>query len=184
MPGLVIHIAIATEYIKKNKEKIKNQQDFIKGSIAPDVNQEFTEILKHKSKSHYGRWGKSIVKTNIDRFLEDKNVNINSDYWKGYFIHLLSDYYFYSIDFKEEFKFKIKNNDTFYNDYDNLNKTLLKRYNIITINKHLNKYMRISDNKLKYLDEDKIIRFIEKISSFDLQEKIKIIKENKMEGLK
>ena len=37
MPSLTIHIAIAKEYYKKNKLKIDNYDDFISGTIAPDI---------------------------------------------------------------------------------------------------------------------------------------------------
>lgn len=36
MPGFTIHIAVAKEYIKKHKDEIKNEEEFIKGIIDPD----------------------------------------------------------------------------------------------------------------------------------------------------
>ena len=36
MPGFVIHLATANEYIRKHPNEIKNKADFINGSIAPD----------------------------------------------------------------------------------------------------------------------------------------------------
>ena len=43
MAGYVIHLAIGKEYAKKNR--VKNESDIIRGSIAPD--------LKDKKQSHY-----------------------------------------------------------------------------------------------------------------------------------
>ena len=104
MPGFTIHLAIGEQYIKKHKEEIKNKKEFIKGIIAPDLNEKMTDIEKNKSKSHYGKWEEYSATTNIEQFLKDKNVNVNEDYWKGYFLHLLTDYYFYNIDFLKESK--------------------------------------------------------------------------------
>ncbi len=185
MPGFTIHLAIGKRYMEKHKNEIFDTQDFIKGIIAPDLNENFTEIEKEKSKSHYGKWGKDLTITEIDKFLEDKKVNINLDYWKGYFMHLLTDYYFYNIDFKSEHEQIIKNNDNFYYDYDCLNKKLNEKYqtDIYKI-KPIEEYMYIVNNKPKYLKSEKVESFIEKISSLNIENEVEIIKENGMGGLK
>ena len=46
MPGYVVHIAIAQEYLKKHN--MKYSKDFIMGSVAPD-------FTSDKSKTHYGK---------------------------------------------------------------------------------------------------------------------------------
>ncbi len=190
MAGFTIHLAIGTQYIKKHKNEIKNENEFIKGIVAPDLNKEMLDIEKDKSKSHYGRWGEGNSITKINNFLDDNNVNIEEDYWKGYFLHLLSDHYFYNIDFNDELKQIITNKDNFYRDYDCLNEGLRKKYsnidNIIDdyeLNS-IKKYMSILSEEPKYLKLDKIISFIEKISSLDIETEVKIIKEKGMEGLK
>ena len=183
MPGFVIHIAIAKQYIKKHKNEIKDEKEFIKGIIKPDLNEEFTEVIKNKSTTHYGAWGNYEITTNIDQFLKDEKVDIKNDYWKGYLLHLLSDHYFYNIDFNEEMKQIIENNDKFYYDYDCLNKTLINKYEIEQM-QNIKKYMNFFDGEPKYLKIDRIIRFIEKISDFNIEEQIKIIEEKGMEGLK
>ena len=54
MPGYVIHIAIAQEYLKKHLKK-EEKEEFINGVIAPD-------LTKIKSETHYG---KSPAYTNL-----------------------------------------------------------------------------------------------------------------------
>ena len=186
MAGFTIHLAIGEQYIEKHKNEIKNEKEFIKGVIAPDLNKKMTDIEKDKSKTHYGKWGNGDSTTNINQFLLDKNVDIKKDYWKGYFLHLLTDYYFYHIDFNRENEQALKNKETFYYDYDCLNKELRKKY--LQIDKYelnsIKKYMNILQEEPKYLKIDKVINFIDKISNFDIDTEIKIIKENGMEGLK
>lgn len=182
MPGVTIHIAIAKSYIKKHKSEIKDEQEFINGSIAPDLDETMMQSAKDKNITHYGKWGILPVQTNIDKFLEDPIVDINKDYYKGYLLHLLTDLYFYNKIFKEEcFEMK-KNNDKLYYDYDCLNGILIEKYKI-DILENIKRNMCIIDGSPKYLDKDKIINFIEEISSLNLKDIIKIVKEKGMEGL-
>ena len=72
MPGFTIHLAVGKRYIEKHKKQIKNENDFMKGTIAPDLDKDFSQIEKNKSKSHYGKWGQGNLITNIDEFLAYK----------------------------------------------------------------------------------------------------------------
>lgn len=58
MPGFTIHMAIAKQYTKKYNSEIKNEDEFIKGAIAPDMNENLDGPAEDKSKTHYGKWGK------------------------------------------------------------------------------------------------------------------------------
>lgn len=182
MPGFTIHIAIAKQYVNKHKNKIINEEEFIKGVIAPDLDETMSEISKNKNKSHYGAWYILPVETNIDIFLKDSSVDINKDYWKGYLLHLLTDFYFYNKTFLNECLEIKKNNDNIYYDYDCLNKDLIEQYQIILL-KNIEKYINFIDSKPKYLNKYKIINFIEQISNLNLDDQIKIILEKGMAGL-
>ena len=182
MPGFTIHIATAKQYIKKHKLEIKNEEEFIKGVIAPDLNKELDGPPEDKSKTHYGKWGKYEVTTYIEQFLNDANVDISKDFWKGYFLHLLTDHYFYKKYFKKEHDEIVKNNDRFYYDYDCLNKSLIERYKI-NVFENIKKYMNIYQAEPKYLKQSKVIDFIDIISNMNIQEKVDLIKQKGMEGL-
>ena len=183
MPGFTIHIAVAKQYILKHKLEIKNEKEFIKGVLAPDMNEEMNNIAENKSKTHYGEWGNYRVTTNIDEFLNDSKIDMEQDYWKGYFLHLLTDYYFYNKHFQKELEEIAKNHDKFYHDYDCLNKALKEKYNI-EILENIKKYMNIYNNEEpKYLKESNLIDFIEEISNMNIQDKIETIKQDGMEGL-
>ena len=182
MPGFTIHIAIAKQYIKKHKLEIKDEKEFIKGVIAPDMNEKLDGPSEDKSKSHYGKWGKYEVTTNIDEFLNDSQINIKEDFWKGYFLHLLSDHYFYNKYFIEEHKEIIKNNDRFYDDYDCLNKDLIEEYQIEVLD-NIKNFMNFYDRQPKYLKMAKVMDFIDLISNMNIDEEIDKIKQKGMEGL-
>ena len=83
MASLIIHLYVAQEYLKKHTE-ILNKEDFLKGSLAPDLE-------KEKVKAHYG---KVTAKPILKDYLMDNGIN--NDFDKGYFIHLLTDLLFYN----------------------------------------------------------------------------------------
>ena len=111
MPGFVIHLAIAQEYLKKHKKDFS--EDFILGSIEPD-------FTSDKSKSHFG---KSPAYTSLSNYL--KHNKPISDFDKGYFLHLVTDYLFYNY-YVENFK-----KPQIYDDYDFTNQFLINKYNVL-----------------------------------------------------
>lgn len=185
MAHVSIHEVIAKLYMKKHKNEIKDEVEFIKGSIAPDLTEDLTERLQniYKHKTHYGRWSNGETETNIDKFLEDNNVNINEDYWKGYFVHLLTDHYFYNKCFVKEFEEMKKNKGSFRVDCDYIFKDILNKYNL-NLSEYTSKYINIQKGEPQYLKLDKIIDFMEQISDMNIQENIEIIKQRGMDGLK
>ena len=184
MPGYTIHIAIAKRYMEKHKGEIENEQQFINGVIAPDMNEKLDAPSENKSLTHYGKWGKYEVTTFINDFINDSKVNMKQDYWKGYFLHLLTDHYFYNYDkyFRKEHQEMILNNDRFYYDYDCLNRSLIERFKVPVFD-NVKQFMNFFDAEPKYLKESKVIDFIEDISNMNIKEKAEIIGQNGMEGL-
>ena len=150
MPGYVIHIAIANEYIKKHKIIEKNEE-FINGVIAPDLTDD-------KSKTHYG---KSPAYTGLKSFLE--NNEINNIFNKGCFLHLITDYLFYNyyLDFYDK--------KQMYHDYDVLNESLIKKYKVI-LPDHIKDKVFYIEGKTKILDFKLASKIIDEISSMNLEE--------------
>lgn len=157
MPGYVIHLAIAKEYIKKHK--IEDRLEFLKGSIAPDGNQ-------NKVLSHYSIHGTSSG-SNLYLFLQ-KN-KLDNDYNKGYFLHLLSDLLFYNKYFRfiEEDRLDI---NEIHRDYDRVNKYMLEEFDFNEDEKELikNQYWIVENEEPVYLKIDKINEFIDIVSNYDI----------------
>ena len=151
MPGYIVHIATAKEYLRKKKTKI--EEDFIQGAIAPDLTDD-------KSKTHYG---KSSAYTNLKKFLD--NNKIDTDFNKGFFLHLVTDYLFYNYYLESLEKPQI------YNDYDYTNKSIIEKYNL-TIPENVKDKVFFKEGIPKILTLELAYKVIEEISSMDL-EKIK-----------
>ena len=148
MAGYVIHLAVAEEYIKKHPEDIKNYNEFIGGIIFPDG-------VSDKSITHYGY---KSSKVNLKSFLEQNEIN--NDHNKGYFLHLITDYIFYN-------KFLTYFSKDIYKDYDILNETLQKKFNVKIPNKVKEKVF-YKKGKTKILELEKVIEFINEVSNYRL----------------
>lgn len=152
MPGYVIHLATANEYIRKHPNEIKNKKDFFKGTIAPD------EATKENKKiTHYGNGSDQVE---LRKYL---NANdIDSDYNKGYFLHLVTDYIFYN-------KILEYTSKKIYNDYDILNKYLIEKYNIELLDEIKNKISYV-DGNLQILTKEKAEETIKIASDIKLKQ--------------
>ena len=164
MPGFVIHIAIAKEYIKKHND-IDNIEEFIKGNIEPD-------LTKDKAKTHYG---KSPTYTNLKEFL--LHNKLDNDINKGKFLHLITDYLFYNLYLKDV---PVKGTkEILHNDYDIINEELISKYNIKLLEeiKH-NVYYK--EGKPNILTLDIATKVINEISDLDInQVKEGVLKDHK-----
>lgn len=151
MPGYVIHLAVAKKHIELNN--IRNEDEFIRGVIAPD-------LLKQAGlDSHYG----NSSTPNLREFL--KKHNIETDYNKGYFLHLVTDYIFYN-------KFLDRWSPEIYEDYNSLNYILIKEYGLI-IPKEVQEYVKFQDKALTILNFDDIISFIETVGKIPINQMYK-----------
>lgn len=166
MPGFAIHLAIAYEYLRKNSNDIINKKEFIDGAIAPD-------LVKDKYESHYGNYGISHI--GLKRTLH--SMNINTDFNKGYLLHLICDEAFYNYYFINETKYTYENNTDFYNDYDCTNKDIMKYLKNEYVPNEVFKFIKIKDGQPKILKINKIIEFIDRLSNITLEEQINSIKE-------
>ena len=149
MPGYVIHLAIAQEYLRKHNKK--KSEDFILGSIEPD-------FTTDKTKTHYG---KSPAYTNLKEYLE--NNKIDDDFKQGYFLHLVTDYLFYNYYLNEIRKPQI------YEDYDVTNKTLIEKYKIDLPEKVKDKIFFKNGNP-EILTVKLACKVIDEVSEYKLEE--------------
>lgn len=150
MAGYVIHIAVGEEFIKNHPRQIKNYNEFIEGIIYPDS-------VKDKSLTHYGPKSSMV---NLKEFFSDRDID--NDFNKGYFIHILTDYIFYN-------KFLKVFSKVVYNDYDILNKQLEDKFKVKIPLKVKDKVF-YKEGKTKILKLEETIEFIQKIGKYDLDD--------------
>ncbi|MBR3613630.1 MAG: zinc dependent phospholipase C family protein [Clostridia bacterium] len=189
MPSFNIHLAVAVKFSEKNN--IENKEDFYMGSIAPD-------LVKDKSISHYtGMRDKNHLrqyvfeKVRLNEFLKENKVE--TDYEKGVFLHLATDFIFYqeflSDEYLEDIGYDEMIQDLYYS-YRISNPYLEEKYNIHSLNlddvmnnniKQTLTRMHVDNTKgNNLLPEDKMDRFINKMAKLNIENYIqKIKKENK-----
>lgn len=167
MPSFCIHLAIASEYMKKHKNEIKDKEEFIKGTLEPDFGED-------KYISHYGNYAEKHI--GLSNFLDKEKVD--TDYWKGYFLHLVADELFYNNVFKKENDYVMEKDLSFYNDWDCSNEYLIKEYNIKDIPERAKKYIHSSKDKPEYIDFKRLKKFIDEISEISIEKQIEEIRTN------
>ena len=138
MASAVIHMAVANEL---NKTLKRDKSKLLIGSIAPDISKCIGESRKA---SHFLDFGNDIP--NIERFIGKYKSKLHDDFVMGYFIHLYTDYLWFKYFMPEVYNEEscmittidnriIKGNEEMikeyiYNDYTNINQTLIDEYNM------------------------------------------------------
>ena len=158
MASSIIHIAVASELNKKLK---RDRTKLLIGTIAPDISKQIGET---KYFSHFLDNDETNV-PNIDKFLKKYKKHLNDDFVMGYYIHLYTDYLWFTYfipEIYDEEKHLIKKLDGtivncygnmisqyIYNDYTNINVDVIDNYNL--------------DLKIFYNEIPKIDNIIEEI---------------------
>ena len=166
MASAVIHLCVAKEINKY----LKMDEDYILlGSIAPDISKQIGET---KEISHFLDHSNEDDIPNIDRFLSKYRSELNNPFEMGYFIHLLTDKYWfrdYIYKFIERYtKDKVKKRVTYtaikdliYNDYTNLNITLIDNHSL-NLDLFYNE-IELPESKIIEIPVDKLNILIEKM---------------------
>jgi len=155
MAGFSIHLAIAKIYLENNKVQAPNE--FLKGVIDPD-------LVKNKTISHYSDFTDQDNlqaylkhKVNLKRYLEGNTLY--SDYQKGFFLHLITDYEMYNNFFDKEYieniSFEDFSNNIYYS-YDFTNNWVNKKYPVefLELQKKIEQRVKKKKERLK-LDKKK-----------------------------
>ena len=196
MPGFNIHLAIGKRYIEKQNKlkieenKIKNEKAFYDGLVAPDLvtDKAISHYTTEKDNSDLEKY--LAGKVRLDLYLKDNKIE--TDFEKGVFLHLLTDYLFFNKFFEKEY---IRNvlyqefvRDLYYT-YEETNSYLDNKYGIDLsmygdkLKKNIEKSKKekkidedeTSEKKMIFTEEN-IDKFIEDVSSIDLSKVVVEIK--------
>ena len=149
MAGYMIHIACANDFYNKNKDKIKDYDNFIEGVIAPDY-------IKAVYKTDY---------TKTHKYDLSKPLSEMTDYELGYFYHLLTDKYFYKVFDREE---------PMYNEYDRTNLYMKEKYNVSLPSK-IEDCVKYIDSAPEYLTFERLDNFVKELNERDLAKEFEVM---------
>ena len=135
MASSVIHMAVANEV---NKVLKRDNSKLLIGSIAPDISK---QIGQDRTISHF-IFEDGLI--DLDKFLDKYKNNLDDDFVLGYYIHLLTDYFWFkyfmpeitnysiikTLDGKELKLSKEEICKYIYNDYTNINIRVINEYNM------------------------------------------------------
>ena len=137
MASSIIHMAVANEI---NKVLKRDNDKLLIGSIAPDISKQVGQTKLH---SHFLDNNDTNI-PNMDRFLEKYKDKLDDDFVMGYYIHLLTDYFWFKNFIPEIYENNLikkldgkvvncKGNMAImyiYNDYTNLNIQVIDEYHL------------------------------------------------------
>ena len=155
MPGYVIHLAVAREYLRNFR--VKDEEAFLKGTIDPD----YLAVNGDKRKTHCSPKGGAEV--DLKQFLKENKID--SSYMEGFFLHLVVDYLFYNYYFTNYDK-------NLCDDYDIINRELINKYKVV-IPEKIKEFVCYKDGELKVLDREKLDKMISEISKKNIKEYIR-----------
>ena len=176
MASFYIHLAVAKRYIDKNN--IKYPDELLVGANAPD------EAID-KDKAHYTGIRKDnslLTHLSTKVILRDflKENSLESDYNKGVFLHLITDYLFFNDFFPQSYLENITYEDfckDLYYSYSLTNEILKEQYSILV--KEPKVYSKIIDDgtRKNILHINDLEKFIEKVSDISLEKyRLKLLK--------
>ena len=134
MASVGVHLVIGKEFLKRNK--IKREKDFLRGCVAPDIARDRTKAHFSNKRIASSYTDAIINKVDLKKFVSSHTLE--SDYFKGYFLHLLTDYIFYKKYLLNWDRYKkienklsyIEIKNIIYLDYNKINSWLYSNYDI------------------------------------------------------
>lgn len=167
MPSMSSHMAVASKICEKLNV---NKDNFIKGNLLPD-------LYDDKTISHFKIQGKKYMIPDIE--LASNELDLSNDMYLGYLCHLILDKYYFE-EYINKYEFDVFEDERIYDDYDVLNTIIINHFNLDVdyIKKIMNDFpddinnrklfVNINclnknvDSKLKIVDKDEFIDFLEK----------------------
>ena len=181
MASAIIHLAVAKKYLENHASE--NKEDFILGTIAPDINMSnigeyINGVTEDKNSYHFGLNYQTeniieYMKKKVDFSLFFQSNDINTSFLRGYFLHLLCDHTFYDENINNEKLNSLSYEEALkvgYNDYDLITGKIVSKYNLEIPESLKDIFSRKGTGKLEILNEDKVYEFIDRMINVNLEE--------------
>lgn len=174
MASLILHQIIGELYCKKNN--IKDTKQLLSGNIAPDTLAGNKDLNHYTGDRYYTLYIDAIRgRVNLSNFC--KNRTINTDYDKGYFLHLVTDYIFYERLIISNISFAdfivsnhIESGQKMYKEYGRIAHFICKKYPKIDISQLPKFATTLLNEPLSLFTKDQISKFLEICSSLNLED--------------
>ena len=179
MPCLAIHLAVAKKYLENHGEE--NKEDFILGTIAPDINMPnisnyINGVSDDKNSHHFGLNFKTdnlieYMKKKVDFNLFFASNDINTSFLRAYFLHLVCDYYFFGEYINSEKLRGLSFMDAVkigFNDYNLLTPKLIAKYDLEVPETIKDIISGKGEGEIQVLDEKTVDQFILEMANLDL----------------
>lgn len=179
MPCLAIHLAVAKRYLENHGEE--NKEDFILGTIAPDINMPnisnyINGVSDDKNSHHFGLNFKTdnlieYMKKKVDFNLFFASNDINTSFLRAYFLHLVCDYYFFGEYINSEKLRGLSFMDAVkigFNDYNLLTPKLIAKYDLEVPEAIKDIISGKGEGEIQVLDEKTVDQFISEMANLDL----------------
>lgn len=185
MASLMIHMLIGQEYCKKHK--VADEQAFLQGNIAPDLakDKRITHFSKRVSNKTYTESIKN--KINLGAFCDCVN-NIDRDFDRGVFLHLLTDYFFFNSYLlgcpgykKIENRPQLEIQDFIYRDYHCINFWIMNEYEDIKLDMLPKDTIETDSGKMNVMSIKGIKKLVEFCSNLDLDKLYETINDYALE---
>ena len=181
MPCLAMHLAIAKEYLNKYPEE--DEEEFILGTIAPDIDMPYIDkyingVNSDKNSHHFGDNYNTTdaieymkKKVNFGKFFASNDLS--TSFLRAYFLHLISDYLFFGEYITQEdikgMSF-VEIRDKGYADYNRITSKLIEKYNLVIPECIKEMVSGYSEGELEILKENQVYKFIEDISNININD--------------
>lgn len=178
MPSWITHLVTANK-IEKNNEK----NEFIFANIMPDILEgynvkEVSNIVKDYQ-THYPRKkiinGISIPLPNIEEFKEQYQNKMQNPIIRGYYCHLLTDYYWNTYTYERYFEDFDKEQDLVKIKLKDGNESIIKWDDAVKIKqkdfKNFTNYLKNNEEILLPSYHNKIKKYSEELKEFEFTEK-------------
>lgn len=187
MASLMIHLIIAEKYCKLHS--VENENEFIMGNLAPDMVEDKEQAHYVEDIDHKSYMDAVLNRVNLEKFCH-YNI-LSSDYTKGFFLHLITDYIFYNqymskisilkeMDKNYEYAFV---REYVYDEFDKLTGVLQKKYPDINTD-ILPPRSKIAINKpLELFNENTVDNIIDFCANLNLTETFESVKNGNLKPL-
>jgi hypothetical protein len=168
MPGVVIHLAVAKEYLKK--QSLTDKMRLFEGSLAPDDAE--NPATTHHSSLDFHNDALSFLNGKINIYETLSNFDLNTDYGRGYFLHLITDYEYYNL-VKRQRDYSCmpyrELKDSLHHDYNVTTSHFKEKYDIV-----LPDYLKRFDSELEgdpvALSLEQYDDFVKRMGEINLEE--------------